>query len=242
MPGSNVALCEPGIIMQFSETLANRGLNLQAVLSLDGLPDSILKELQCTADLSRYRQLLLLGHGGKKLWQQIKNDGFTSNNTVDDFTCRSIQAWFKSEYDGTAFKILYPGEHLIPLQLLGQIAGWHFPSPFMVGVNDRWGSWYAYRAVVLADSQFAVTLRPEWHSPCETCNTKPCISACPVSAVSDSGLDLARCIAYRKQPDSACRFNCLARWTCPVATLERYSEEQLHYHYERSLQTLLAIE
>ena len=126
----------------------------------------------------------------------------------------------------------------MPLQQLGQLAGWHFSSPFMVGVNDAWGSWYAYRAVVLANTHFSLTQPPGWRSACDPCGDKPCVTACPAQAVAPQGLDMARCIAFRKQPDFPCQRQCLARLACPVGETHRYSREQLEYHYWRSYCTL----
>lgn len=223
----------------FSPQLAAQGLNLQAVLPLDRLPEKVLADLQAAVtDMSDYRQLLLLGHGGRRLWQAMTEAEFVSENRIDDYTTECIQQWFAEHHPDSRYSLLCPGQHIVPLQSLGKLAGWHFPSPIMVGVNQVWGSWYAYRAVVLADTDFTVSDTPDWQSACNNCDSKPCVSACPANAVSADGLDMARCIAWRKQPDSVCRNRCLARLACPVGQEHRYTDDQIEYHYGCSYQTI----
>ena len=108
----------------------------------------------------------------------------------------------------------------------------------MVGIDPDWGSWYAYRAVVLADTGFRPFLAVDRNSPCSSCETLPCIAACPAQAMADGSFSLARCAAYRLQPDSACAFTCQARLACPVGSAHRYDADQLCHTYSISLQTI----
>ncbi|MDX1692739.1 MAG: hypothetical protein R3208_03170 [Ketobacteraceae bacterium] len=223
----------------FSDQLALQGLNLQAVISLDTLPDPVRDTLaDAVNELAAYRQLLLLGHGGTRLWNAVNATGITSADPIDDYTAAVIRTWFRQSHPGVRHHILYPGTRLVPLQTLGELCGWHFPSPIMVGVNDEWGSWYAYRAAVLADTAFATTPPPDWKSACEPCEDKPCVKACPAAAVSPQGLDMHACIEFRRQPASPCQKRCLARLACPVGRAHQYSREQIEYHYGRSLDTI----
>ena len=108
----------------------------------------------------------------------------------------------------------------------------------MVGINAQWGTWFAYRVVVLANTEFEPT-RPEVGvSPCASCHESPCVDACPGSAITDAGFDLQKCVAYRKKPDSACRATCLARLACPVRKEHRYSGEQIRHTYSISMRII----
>lgn len=223
----------------FSDQLAEQGLNLQAVIPVSALPKALCDTISAAGyDLGGNKQLLFVGHAGRAFWQQLSAGRRHDHNPVDEFTRQQINRWFEQCQPNSEYQWLYPGHRLIPLQQLGVLAGWHFPSPFMVGVNSRWGSWYAYRAVILADTQFPETEKPQWHSPCVDCLDKPCIAACPASAVSAAGLDLGRCSAFRLEADSPCQYSCLARLSCPVGRQYKYSQEQIHYHYQQSLITL----
>lgn len=222
-----------------SEQLAQVGLNLQAVFQLNQLPDTIQSPLkEAVDDYEAFTQLLLLGHGGQVLWDAVKSSGISSANPIDDFTKQTIKDFFRLQHPKAQFQILYPGEPLIPLQQLGDLAGWHFQSPFMVGVNDVWGSWYAYRAVVIANTQFQPSEKADFQSSCKTCQDKPCLDACPSGAVSENGLDMAKCTQYRKVSDSRCQDICHARVACPVGRSHQYKNEQIRYHYLRSLSTI----
>ena len=219
--------------------LQQQGLNLQAVFDISTLPAEFLSQLQqqC-ADLGQYRQLILLGHGGRTMWQQLQQSDIQSDNPVDDYSIQCVQQFFAHEQPQQQYKIVYPGDYRIGLQQLGDLAGWHHPSPFWVGVNHHWGSWYAYRIVVLADSDFHITPTVQSQSPCETCADKPCISICPAEAVSEKYFDVKQCSSYRLQNDSNCSHQCLSRLRCPVGKEHRYSREQIEYHYGVSYQTI----
>lgn len=212
--------------------LDNAGLNLHTVFSLDRLTPALRASLDPEG---RYAQLILIGNGGRRLWERIKAEGFVSSDPIDDFSVRAVEAWLAAQGCGSGYEIVYPGDRLIGLQSLGELAGWHFSSPFMVGINAQWGPWFAYRTVVLANTEFEPTRPEQGVSPCESCRGKPCIAACPGAAVVHDRFELARCVAYRKQTDSACRASCLARLACPVRHEHRYSTEQIDHTYSISM-------
>lgn len=220
--------------------LDDAGLNLQAVFNLDDLPPAVRATLEPEAGQGAYRQLILLGHGGRRLWEAVQAAGPAGPDPIDRFSAASATAWFDRAFPGRARSVLYPGDRPVGLQALGTLAGWHYPSPFMVGINERWGSWFAYRVVLLTDSDLAPTPPLATASPCPTCPDRPCVARCPGDALAGEGFDLGRCVAYRKQPDSACRTTCLARLACPVAREHRYSTEQLRHTYAISLRTIEA--
>lgn len=215
------------------------GLNLQAVLDLADLPDDLLTDLRTNHDREHiYRQLILIGHGGRRLWEAIQASGQEGQDPIDDFSRRAVTAWFAGHRPSHRFTLIYPGDSVLGLQRLGTLAGWHQPSPLRIGINAEWGTWFAYRAVVLADISLPVSTRREAPSPCLSCAGRACIPACPAQALADGILDLDRCVAYRQQADSRCRDTCLARESCPVAAEHRYDVTQLRHSYSRSLAML----
>jgi epoxyqueuosine reductase len=215
--------------------LDDAGLNLRAVFAIDRLPAPFRESLAAERN---YRQLILVGNGGRALWSALKNDGIESADPIDDFSVRSVNAWLAEEAAGCRHEIVYPGNRPIALQSLGTLAGWHFASPFMVGINARWGTWHAYRAVVLADTDFVLT-RPEvGASPCQSCRQRFCLDACPGMAMTDGCFALQKCVSYRKRQGSACRANCLARLACPVGSEHRYDGEQIRHSYSISMQMI----
>lgn len=212
------------------------GLNLRAVFAIDQLPAELVADLRQRFDpAARFRQLILLGHGGTTLWAAMKAAAIASANPIDDFSVRTVDQWFAAELPDHTCRILYPGGNPPGLQMLGQLAGWHHASPFMVGINDLWGSWYAYRVLLLADTDLAPTPPLVMPSPCTQCTEQPCRPACPAGALPAEGFVLQKCLAYRRQPTSACRTTCLARLACPVGAQHRYCAEQIRHSYSISL-------
>lgn len=212
------------------------GLNLQAVFDVAELPADLQRVLPADEHGS-YRQLLLIGHLGPTFWQQAKAAGMQGEDPLDAFTRTCVVAWANRRFPEVRHALLYPGDVVIGLQRLGKLAGWHHPSPFMVGVAENWGSWFAYRAVLAADTDLPPTPPLNAASPCEHCARRPCVAACPAQALGN-GFDPDRCSGYRLAPGSNCRDQCLARSACPVGAAHRYGREQMAYHYGRSLATL----
>jgi len=212
------------------------GLNRQAVFDLADLPGDIVDSI--AGGTTGYRQLILLGHGGRALWEAVRKSGIGGRDPIDDFTLRTIGQWMAECQPDNRYAILYPGPQPIALQRLGALAGWHHASPFMVGIDAEWGTWYAYRAVVLADTRFAPSPAVDRSSPCAGCQTRPCIAACPASAMADGAFLLQKCVAWRKLDSSPCAITCLARVACPVGSDHRYTAEQLAHTYSISLQAI----
>lgn len=212
------------------------GLNLQAVFNTADLPPALRGQLET---LGHFRQLILIGHGGRRLWEAVQASGIVSADPIDEFSVRRVANWLAEQRPGCRHLLIYPGAPPVGLQKLGELAGWHHPSPFMLGINATWGSWYAYRAVLLADSDFAPTPPVRDVSPCVACASRACVTACPVGAL-DGGFSLEKCVSWRQQPASSCRTSCLARMACPVASEHRYCGEQIRHCYGISLRMIEA--
>jgi len=235
--------------------LNEAGLNRQHVFEIADLPADI---RQTIAPSAEEKQLILLGHGGRRLWEKVSAAGLPGEHPIDDYTRLTVARWFAEFMPTQRYRILYPdpGPTPIGLQALGALAGWHHASPLMLGIDPQWGSWFAYRAVVVADSGFLPffpvdpeasrgfygrslqDIHPEESNPCRSCHAAPCISHCPATALSPQGMALSACVDYRRQADSACRETCLARLACPVGADHRYNEAQLRHTYSRSLKMI----
>lgn len=222
--------------------LAAQGLNLHAVLALESLPAEVLQTLALSdAEKACFRQLILVGHRGRDFWTALQQRGMHGAHPMDQFVTECIAAWMDGPLHGHTWRQVFPGAQTVGLQRLGTLAGWHHASPFWVGVHQDWGSWFAYRAVVLADTDLALTPRLESPSPCDRCADKPCISACPAGALASAqtgAWQLQTCLDYRKQARSPCQDRCLARNACPVGAAYRYEDAQISYHYLHSMQAI----
>src|SRR5574337_2155062 len=199
------------------------GLNLQAVFDLDALPTELATRLRAQADDGEgFHQLILIGHAGRRLWASLQADAPQSADPIDDFSVARVAEWFATHCPGRRHRVIYPGDRIVDLQRLGELAGWHHPSPFMVGIQAGWGSWFAYRVAMLADTALPVTEPAAAPSPCNACTGRPCVAACPADAMASGTYSRERCIGYRRQPGSLCADTCLARTSCPVGSEHRY--------------------
>ncbi len=190
--------------------------------------------------LQTYRRVVVLGHAGPALWDSVSPLIAQGEDTapIDAFTLRAVRAFFTEHAAAVAYKVLYPPSSSLPLQQFGALLGWHHDTPFKVGANRLWGSWFAYRALLLVDAALDVSPALSGQSPCLDCRAQPCIYACPARAMTGGCFNLQRCIDYRKHPDGACGQRCLARLACPVGRAHQYSDEQLSYHYSHSLKMI----
>ena len=214
--------------------LNEAGLNLQHVFDLQQLPRSIYEAL---APQAEERQLLLVGHGGRRLWSAVQAAQLDSEHPIDDYTRMTLHNWFRTHLPQHRYRIVYPGKGTVPLQALGQLAGWHHPSPFMVGVDAQWGSWFAYRAAILTDTQWVPTQVKPTTSACAVCRDRVCVRACPAQAL-EPVFSMKACASYRLSDRSACQTRCVAREKCPLGKVHRYEDAQIQHSYGRSLAML----
>ncbi|MDX8388163.1 MAG: hypothetical protein R8M46_06470 [Ghiorsea sp.] len=224
-----------------NELLLRNGLNLQAVFNLQDLPQPLSTKIQTMhPNIADFKQLIVFAHGGKDMWQAMKSSDYAhSENPVDAFSKDAVKTYFEQDLTNHNCHFIYPHESQnISLIELGELAGWHHPSPFRVGINQVFGTWFAYRAVVLADTNLPTTPKMDLPSPCDACEDKPCISICPAEALEHGDLSLPTCLNCRLEEGSKCTSTCLSRLVCPIAKEHRYSQEQIKYHYGISMKTI----
>lgn len=213
-------------------SLSRAGLNLHAIFALAALPVA----LRAAADPGgRFRRLLLIGSGGRTLWERLCVEGCRGENPIDDYAVAQVAAWLADQLPACAGEIVYPGPFRGDLQALGRLAGWHHDTPLRLGINASWGVWFAYRVVLLVDADLPLSAPLAGDSPCRSCAGLDCVAACPAGALDAPGFSLQKCIDYRRAPGSRCRLTCVARTTCPVRPEHRYDDAQIAHSYSRSL-------
>jgi len=66
-------------------------------------------------------------------------------------------------------------------------------------------------------------------NPCNSC-IAPCLTACPVGALTVDKYDVEKCLTYIKNyVDSPCRQGCLARRACPIGKDFRQKEQSIFH-------------
>ena len=109
-------------------------------------------------------------------------------------------------------------------------SGRAWQSPVMILVHDVAGLMVSYRGAVLLPEHSEIANATA--SPCEACADKPCLTACPVNAMSSQNYNLDACHAWLDQPggqDCLSR-GCAARRSCPISKNYGRSEKQSAFH------------
>lgn len=223
------------IVEKMRLNLESAGFNLFSVLESSALVGELLPD-NC-------QSIILIGNAGTKLWERLPAHFLDREHPIDDYSRETIDEILQQTLPAQSHQFLFPAvepDLPPPLQKLGEIAGWHNPSPLGQGINRKYGLWFAYRAVVAVNFSLSATKFDRHPSPCLTCSGTPCVAGCPASALAvGRNPELRSCVKFRSQTGSPCEESCLARLSCPVASQWRYSDEQLSYHYRRSLPSLL---
>ncbi len=108
-------------------------------------------------------------------------------------------------------------------------SGQAWESPVRLLVHERAGLWTSYRGA-LALKQ-AVDLPPATR-PCDSCGSRPCLTACPAGALTGAGYDVPRCHEFLDTAAGAdCRHGgCIVRRACPVSQSYGRVAKQSAYH------------
>jgi hypothetical protein len=178
--------------------------------------------------------LLLIGMVGGAGWNvfstaQEARDGLP--DPLDRWSKRLINGLAR-QFGGRAF---YPsdGPPYSPFQRWAQRAEPVFSSPLGLLIHPVYGLSHSYRGALLLPSLFDLPATAVATHPCHSCRTKPCLTACPVSAYSSAGYDLAACAAHLNSLEQTCRRKgCLARMSCPVGLDFAQTPAQIAFHMQ----------
>ena len=118
---------------------------------------------------------------------------------------------------------------LQPLSTLALRTGRMWQSPVRLLVHDVQGLWVSFRGALAFKERLdlpALAARP-----CESC-AAPCLTACPVGALTTAGYDVPACHAYlNTDAGQTCMTDgCIVRRTCPVSQGYARIPEQSAYH------------
>jgi hypothetical protein len=200
------------------------GLALRGAIRLD--PE------ERVGPLAAARSVALFGFVGGRQWP-----AFAASPEAADGLAHPLDRWSRrvlsalgEPYGATA---LFPsdGPPYMPFQRWAQRAEPVAPSPLGLFIHPRYGLWHSYRgALAFAQALDGVDREPE-ASPCEACDDRPCLSACPVGAFTGAGYDVAACAAWVQGEGRPCaQGGCLSRHACPVGRDYAYGPEQASFY------------
>jgi len=193
------------------------------------------------ADNAAPRSFWMIGSTGPSLWPCFSvspefSDGYP--DPLDRYTRRTLEALAQKVSATVLFPFEGPPYH--PFQRWAQILGGLSQSPLGVLAHDRFGPWAAFRAVLLFPFGMMETDAPavvSGEGPCKTCEDKPCLTVCPVEAISmDNGYDVPRCRDHlRANAEAECWSGCLARRACPFGREHRQGPDNARFHMQSFL-------
>ncbi len=132
---------------------------------------------------------------------------------------------------GLGAKALFPfgGAPFHPFYQWALRTGRIWDSPVRLLLHDEQGLMVSFRGA-LALKQ-VLDLPPAPPQPCDTC-AKPCLTACPVGALTGAGYDVAACHGFLDSPAGAdcMEQGCAVRRACPVSAAYARLAEQSAYH------------
>jgi hypothetical protein len=183
------------------------------------------------AAATRGRTLVLIGNAGPALYECFFAAGETAgDNPLDDWTRRMVMP-IAARFGGRA---AFPsdGPPWLPFQRWAMRAEGLKPSPLGVLIHPTFGLWHAYRAALVFDRGLDLPAVTRAGHPCDTCVGRPCLTSCPVGAVTMQAYAVDNCAGHvGSGAGQACRsIGCLARRACPVGTEHLYPDRAMAFH------------
>ncbi|MFT4621318.1 MAG: epoxyqueuosine reductase [Sulfitobacter sp.] len=200
---------------------ATRHLVVLGVLSLEGDADA-------PKGMTR---LVLLGPAPGGFWpayQASPEAQDAAPDPIDRWSRRVIGTW-ACDLKG---KALFPfgGPPYRPFLRWAASSGRAWSSPVGALVHDRFGLMVSYRGALAVPDAF--DLPGTGPRPCETCADQPCLTACPVGALSESPYDVPACKSHIASQDGAdcLTEGCRVRRVCPLSLGAGRDPAQSAYH------------
>lgn len=103
---------------------------------------------------------------------------------------------------------------------------WSSPVAFLVHTEQ--GLWSSFRGALIFDQ--ILTLPPLAPRPCDSCADKPCLTACPIGALTSDGYDVPACKTYLADDPPCMQQGCAVRAACPVSQSFAREPAQSAFH------------
>jgi hypothetical protein len=228
--GNNAELSDLAAVLQ------RYGMFIRGGFALTEGDENGLAEFPHLQSTARGRTLLLIGNAGLALYEAFFASGETGgDNPLDDWTRRVVAPI--AEQFGACAAFPSDGPPWLPFQRWAMRAEGLKASPLGVLIHPEFGLWHAYRAALVFDRELYVPPAPARAHPCETCVERPCLSACPVGAITALAYAVDNCATHvAGTGGEACRsIGCLARRACPVGTDHLYPDRAMAFHMKAFL-------
>ncbi len=184
----------------------------------DGLPADI-------------QTLVLLGPAEPGFWAHVTAEPEFLDASPDalDRWSRRVIGQLACDLGGKAY-FPFSGPPWRPFIDWARRSGRAWRSEVGILVHDQAGLMVSYRGALGLKERLDLPLPAT--RPCDTCQTKPCLTACPVVALTSQGYDIPACKQYLESPEGKDCLNsgCQVRRACPVSQSYGRKPEQSGYH------------
>lgn len=174
------------------------------------------------------RTLLLLGPREPGFWPNLTASAEWGQPDPVDRWSRRVVGQLACHLGA---KALFPfgGPPYQPFYSWALRTGQIWESPVKLLVHGTQGLFVSFRGALALKDVVALPEAPQ--RPCDAC-AKPCLTACPVGALTGAGYDVPRCHDFLDQAagQDCMTGGCRVRSTCPVSLGYARMPEQSAYH------------
>ncbi len=175
--------------------------------------------------------VILLGPHEPGFWARVTCEpefGDGRPDPLDRWSCRVIGHIAADLGAKAYFPFTGPPYHPFIRWALRSGRAWSSPSGILV--HDSAGLLVSYRGAIALGR--VIEYPSGGASPCLSCTERPCLSACPVNAMTDGGYNVSACRRHIEgAPEGACmNGGCLARRACPLSRGYLRAPAQSAYH------------
>ncbi len=180
------------------------------------------------------RTLILIGPGGPSYWAHVQSQQEWVQYVVQRLP-DPVDRWSRRVIGGIACDIganaLFPfgGPPWHPFQTWALRSGRAWESPVWLLVHADQGLMVSFRGALALKEVMDLPV-PE-QRPCDAC-AKPCLTACPVGALTAEGYDVPRCHSFLDTaPGQDCMDQgCAVRRACPLSQTYARMPDHSAYH------------
>ena len=179
--------------------------------------------------------LILLGTA-PSFWPQLRNSPEFADGAPDPIDRWSTRVLTALATDlGARARFPFGGPPYEPFIAWAHRSGRFFTSPSQMMVHDQHGMMISLRGALEFEDDFATPAPARTAPPCDSCESRACLSTCPVGAMPEGGpYNVAACGTRLAQPAGAPCLSggCLARRACPLSAGAQRDPGQNAHHMQ----------
>lgn len=172
-------------------------------------------------DLDQAAQTIVLVGTAPTFWEHFMPSAEYGDGAADpiDRWSQRILPQIMDAVGGIGVVYPFGGPPYAPFIAWAKQTGEAFDSPVGMLVHTRAGLLISYRGGIVFPGRIHLPAQ-QAANPCDNCVTRPCVSACPVDALSDTHFyDVPRCKSHIATPEGrdCMTQGCATRLACPIS-------------------------